>query len=641
MDFDAALKRLGEFGKYQKRLYLIVSLPVLFKGYQVMLLVFTVFVPKHRCAIPGLSNDTYQFQSEAHRQMALRAIPSTLGPNGQLTFHSCLRYTHLHNGSTHTTATSARTYYDTSTAPHHSYYYDDGAAINTTGANGTWVWWGRGEEGTEECTRWVYDQSEFTATLITKFDLVCGRKQYRAHSNMMMMAGFLAGSSLVSVLCDWMGRKRIYFVCLVVLIAFGIASAYPTSPEMLLAFRFLSGTGLMGMMVSGFVLVVEIIGGSSRTKLGAAWQIVWVVGAFVLAALSYLLSHWRPLQLAGSVPPLLLLVCWWWVPESPRWLVSKGRIPEAMVTLTKVAQVNGTSCPPNMAAELEKGNSRHHQQASVSPLVVFQHSTLCVRFVIVVFSWAVISMTYYGLSLNVSNLSGGVRVNFVASVVVELLGYLVAVCLLDVVGRKHLHSASMLSAGVACLLTIPTVMYLPQDYQWVTTALAMLGKMGVSSSFAIIYLFSAELYPTVLRNFAVGSGSVFARIGSMLSPYIADLALYMEGELSTAVPLIVFGILALGAGLSSLLLPETLRRTLPDTVHDAIHFGRKGGRKGDGGGEEQGMTADTSLEKEEEEEGEEEEEETVLPVKVNGEGLCSIQQPDTPGQTPLLHSNHG
>ena len=61
------------------------------------------------------------------------------------------------------------------------------------------------------------------------------------------------------------------------------------------------------------------------------------------------------------------------------------------------------------------------------------------------------------------------------------------------------------------------------EYQWMTTALAMVGKLGVSSSFAIIYLYTAELYPTVLRNFGVGSGSMFARAGSMVSPYIADL----------------------------------------------------------------------------------------------------------------------
>ena len=65
------------------------------------------------------------------------------------------------------------------------------------------------------------------------------------------------------------------------------------------------------------------------------------------------------------------------------------------------------------------------------------------------------------------------------------------------------------------------------DQQWMTTALAMVGKLGVSSSFAVIYLYTAELYPTVLRNFGVGCGSMFARIGSMVSPYIADLVSWL------------------------------------------------------------------------------------------------------------------
>ena len=68
-------------------------------------------------------------------------------------------------------------------------------------------------------------------------------------------------------------------------------------------------------------------------------------------------------------------------------------------------------------------------------------------------------MTYYGLSLNVANLSGGVRVNFIASCAVELVGYGAAVALLDRFGRKKVHTASMLLAGVACLLTVFTVMY--------------------------------------------------------------------------------------------------------------------------------------------------------------------------------------
>ena len=55
------------------------------------------------------------------------------------------------------------------------------------------------------------------------------------------------------------------------------------------------------------------------------------------------------------------------------------------------------------------------------------------------------------------------------------------------------------------------------------TALALLGKLGISGAFAIIYVFSAELFPTVVRTIGVGSGSMHARIGGLLAPFIAEL----------------------------------------------------------------------------------------------------------------------
>ena len=58
---------------------------------------------------------------------------------------------------------------------------------------------------------------------------------------------------------------------------------------------------------------------------------------------------------------------------------------------------------------------------------------------------------------------------------------------------------------------------------WLVILLAMVGKFCISASFAIIYVFSAELYPTVVRNIGVGSGSFFARVGGITAPYIAQL----------------------------------------------------------------------------------------------------------------------
>ncbi|KAK7108047.1 hypothetical protein V1264_015849 [Littorina saxatilis] len=125
--------------------------------------------------------------------------------------------------------------------------------------------------------------------------------------------------------------------------------------------------------------------------LGAAWQIVWLVGPFILAGLSYVLRDWRHLQLAGSLPPVIFLVYWWIVPESPRWLVSKGRVDEAMVTLSKVARVNGNSLPTSLADKLKGGNTQNQQDGAISPLVIFKYPVFFVRFLVISFNWSVLA----------------------------------------------------------------------------------------------------------------------------------------------------------------------------------------------------------------------------------------------------------
>jgi OCT family organic cation transporter-like MFS transporter 4/5 len=61
------------------------------------------------------------------------------------------------------------------------------------------------------------------------------------------------------------------------------------------------------------------------------------------------------------------------------------------------------------------------------------------------------------------------------------------------------------------------------ELQPITVTLAMLGKVGISAAYAIIYVWSAELYPTVIRNAGMGLSSTFANMGGMISPYIADI----------------------------------------------------------------------------------------------------------------------
>ena len=66
--------------------------------------------------------------------------------------------------------------------------------------------------------------------------------------------------------------------------------------------------------------------------------------------------------------------------------------------------------------------------------------------------------------------------------------------------------------------------------QWVTVILALLGKAGVTAAYAVIYVWTAELFPTVIRNVGVGASSFCANVGGVIAPYIADLVRNMTSR---------------------------------------------------------------------------------------------------------------
>ena len=103
------------------------------------------------------------------------------------------------------------------------------------------------------------------------------------------------------------------------------------------------------------------------------------------------------------------------------------------------------------------------------------------------------------------------------------------------------------------------------DNKVLVVMLVMLGKFCASASYAIIYLYSSELFPTSIRNSGMGACSMFARIGSMVAPLINELGNNNMPNL----PIFLFGISGFIGSLTAIVLPETLNRSLPDNIKDA------------------------------------------------------------------------
>ncbi|XP_062581641.1 organic cation transporter protein-like [Saccostrea cucullata] len=525
MHFDELLGVLGEFGPYQKYVYFLVCLPSIIAAFHMVNSVFLLGIPKHRCKLPNYPNDTYLSQGPEHDDLIKAYIPTELDADNEMVNKKCKIFSIPVLGNA------------------------------TTGIQ-------------ESCSSWVYDKSVYDSTFASEQDLICDKQLWASNAKMVFFAGVFFGALGLGALADKIGRKKTLILSILVLLASSLAVSWVANYYLFCVLRFVVGFSCAGTFMSAFVLGVEIVGPSKRLWAGVVIEYFFALGLVILCLIGYLIRDWKYNEIAVSVPAALLLSYWWLLPESPRWLVNRGKFEEAKVVIRKIAKRNKVQVTEKQLDSLECDETAEGQLWHL-----FTSRVLFVRTIIIFLNWCVVSMVYYGLSLNSGNLAGDFYLNFFLTGLVEFPAYTLCLVLLDRIGRKKLHCACMVLGGLACICTIFTVLYIGKSHQMYTTViLAMIGKIGAAAAFAVIYVWSAELYPTVVRNVAMGASSSCARIGGMVSPYIADLSLLVDGHFGQALPLVVFGVASIIAGLFSLILPETLGANLPETIQDGKDF---------------------------------------------------------------------
>merc|ERR1719507_125041 len=448
-----------------------------------------------------------------------------------------------------------------------------------------------GQPGIPEAETWEFDQTEGIFSIVNDWHLVCERLPLLSTVQGSYMGGVFVGCIVFGWASDKFGRRPTMLVACVIQAISSLICAFSVNYVMFIFFRFLVAFSVSGVFECGFVLVTEICGPKYRTWFGILTQFPFGIGAAILPLIAYFVRQWVTLQIVIAVPSVLLALYFWFVPESPRWLVSQGRDDEALKILKDGAKYNKATLPPDEQIldlmrrireqeeteavadqSAEKSTKEKLYEAFKELIVLLETPEMRKRTLNVFYSWLVVAMVYYGLSFNSKNLGADRYVSTFVSGFVEVPAVVVIIPLLSTLGRVKCYSGTFIAGGICCgIVALISIAMDAESIVWLPVTVAMIGKFLISMTFAIAYLYTAELFPTSVRNVAVGAASTFARVGSMSAPYIVDIL----GNIHAGIPAIIFGIAATLAGLCSLMLPETLNRKMPDSVAEVERSAKK------------------------------------------------------------------
>ncbi|XP_048840944.1 solute carrier family 22 member 6-A isoform X1 [Brienomyrus brachyistius] len=514
MNFDDILDKIGSFGNFQKTLHVWMCLPQIFLACHTLMSVFTGAVPPHICRS--------RWPLAGNQALPLN-ISQAAGPGGVPDL-SC-------------------TALDTQELANLS-------SVIVLSKNHT----------TEGCAGgWEYSKEVFSSTVVTEWDLVCDKAKLNTIASSVYMFGLLVGALLSGVLADKYGRRIIILVALAVQATFGVGAAFAPNVCTYMFLRFVVGMTVAAVIMNIFVLGTEWTGQKHRMLAGLLTDYFFGLGYIMLAGVAYLIRDWRTLQLAISLPEFLFFFYIWVLPDSARWLITKGKKEEAVDLIQKAAIRNRNPLPPNFELFQQPNELNGEAKRKKGSLIdLVRTSRMRKRSLILFYLWFVNSLVYYGLSLNITAFGMNIYLTQFIFGLVEIPARTIILFTINR-SRKICLICFFVTGGLACLSTI----FVPDKMPVLRILLAMIGKFGITGSVSVIYIYSAEVFPTVIRQNGMGVSSMCARTGGIISPIMHLLASHRK-----EVPMAVFGVCPLLGAALALMLPETAGKPLPDTIKD-------------------------------------------------------------------------
>ncbi|XP_053669925.1 solute carrier family 22 member 4-like [Anopheles nili] len=537
LDLDDLLAEVGHFGRFQLWQCALLLLPVVFTAFSNLCYVFTAGDVHYRCHVPECEQ-TVRADAYAYTPDWLKhAVPFGVGSELPA---KCDRYRVLPSENDTTTCNESRF--------NHSIV--------------------------DRCSEFVFEDPT-ERTIVNDFHLTCDENRWKVtlvgtvHS-----IGQFVSLALSGIISDRFGRRWTLLLGVGVGAALAIVRSFTTSYGAFMTLEFTEAMFGSTSYTTAFILSLELVEPRLRVIVKSVILVAYALAEALLGLLAMTFRDWRTLSIVLFVPGVISISLLYTTAESVRWLLAKDRQQDVVAILQRVAKANGRPPLPQSTldefylqqkAKLEADRDEAGRGKSFMQLLreTCQHRRLLLRIANCAFCWFTNAMVYYGLTLNSVTLAGDKYSNFIFITLAEIPPSLAINCILNRFGRRKTQCGSLVLSGLFCLLALTAL----KDIAWLNVGLFLMSKMAISLSFSTLYIYTAEIFPTNLRQSFISFCSMVGRFGSMLAPQMPLLQ-----ALWTPLPMLLFGSVAVLSGVLILEFPETTGVTLPNTLEEAIEL---------------------------------------------------------------------
>jgi MFS transporter, putative metabolite transport protein len=372
------------------------------------------------------------------------------------------------------------------------------------------------------------------------------------------LIGIFIGAPLFGRITDRFGRRVPFLIDILCFVMLGLLQAFAQTPAELFAVRLLLGLAIGAEYAIGPPMLMEFAPAEDRGSSGAWLEVNWYGGFFVSVVVGYLLLDvvgldWRIVLATSVAPAIATLAMRHGLPESPRWLLSRGRRREAKAIVKEHVG--------DEAYFQEEFADESEERGSISDLLAPGYRG---RLAMVCVFWACLVAPYFAIVTFAPTVFGALGLAEHSSTIAEngigVLGAASGLFLLDRVGRRPM----LIIPFWICVVCLAVVGFFPHASVVVLGVAFVVFAFCNSAAADLCGVYPNELFPTHLRTSAVGIAAASSRIGAAIGTFLLPIGVHALGIGPTM--LIGAGFCVVGAVVCQLWAPETVGQTLTETA---------------------------------------------------------------------------